>query len=44
MVLGQINLTKLDVLTGVPSLKLAVAYKYNGEELPSMPASFGGVG
>jgi len=32
-----VNLTKLDILTGVKQIKIAVAYKYNGEELSSMP-------
>lgn len=35
----SLNLTKLDVLTGLPEVKLAKAYKYNGEYLTSMPAS-----
>lgn len=34
----DINLTKLDVLSGVENLKLAVAYKYNGERLETFPA------
>lgn len=36
--LTDINLTKLDVLTGLPTLKIATAYKYKGEILPSVPA------
>lgn len=36
--LTSINLTKLDVLTGIPEIKVAVAYKYKGEVLESMPA------
>lgn len=36
--LTSINLTKLDVLTGIPEIKIAVAYKYKGEVLESMPA------
>jgi len=31
--LSSINLTKLDVLTGIPEIKIAVAYKLNGEVL-----------
>jgi len=34
-----INLTKLDVLSGHPTLKIATKYSYQGKELPSMPAS-----
>ncbi len=33
----SINLTKLDVLTGLGSLKIGTAYHYNGEKLPSFP-------
>ena len=33
-----INLTKLDVLTGLKEIKLAIAYKHNGKILPSMPS------
>ena len=33
-----INLTKVDVLTGLKEIKLGVAYKYNGKYLKSMPA------
>jgi adenylosuccinate synthase len=35
----SINLTKIDVLTGIPELKVAKAYKYEGEYLSCMPAS-----
>jgi adenylosuccinate synthase len=35
----SINLTKLDVLTGLPVLKVAKAYRYMGKELDSMPAN-----
>jgi adenylosuccinate synthase len=35
----SLNLTKLDVLTGLSEVKIAKAYKYNGEYLSSMPAS-----
>lgn len=34
-----LNLTKLDVLTGLPEVKIGKAYKYNGEYLGTMPAS-----
>jgi len=34
-----INLTKLDVLTGLPTLKLATSYKYSGELLKTFPSS-----
>lgn len=34
----EINLTKLDVLTGLSELKIATAYKYNGKSLKSFPA------
>ncbi|MDD3861501.1 MAG: adenylosuccinate synthase [Candidatus Gracilibacteria bacterium] len=37
--LTSINLTKLDVLTGLPFLKIATAYKYKGEKLNSFPSS-----
>ncbi|MFA7685991.1 MAG: adenylosuccinate synthase, partial [Candidatus Gracilibacteria bacterium] len=37
--LTSINLTKLDVLTGLPTLKLGTNYKYMGEYLKSFPAS-----
>jgi adenylosuccinate synthase len=36
--LTSINLTKLDVLTGFPTLKIATNYKYHGEYLKSFPA------
>lgn len=36
--LTDINLTKLDVLTGLETLKIATAYKYNDQVLPSVPA------
>jgi adenylosuccinate synthase len=35
----SLNLTKMDILTGIPKLKVAVAYHYQGKPLPSMPAS-----
>ncbi|OBT75373.1 adenylosuccinate synthetase [Pseudogymnoascus sp. 05NY08] len=35
----SLNLTKLDVLDDFDELKVAVAYKYNGEKLDSFPAS-----
>eukprot|EP00934_Nitzschia_sp_Nitz4_P009238 Nitzschia sp. Nitz4//scaffold19_size178191//50020//53568//NITZ4_001966-RA/size178191-augustus-gene-0.101-mRNA-1//-1//CDS//3329540646//9228//frame0 len=34
-----LNLTKVDVLTGLKEIKLAVGYKLNGEYIASMPAS-----
>jgi len=34
-----LNLTKLDILSGLKEIKIAVAYKHNGKELPCMPAS-----
>ena len=37
----SINLTKVDVLTGITEVKLGKAYKYKGEYLSSMPASLG---
>jgi adenylosuccinate synthase len=35
---NAINLTKLDVLSGLEKLKIATKYSYQGKELPSMPA------
>ena len=35
----SINLTKLDVLTGLPKVKVGKGYKYKGEYLESMPAN-----
>jgi len=35
----SINLTKIDVLTGLPEVKLGKAYKYKGESITSMPAN-----
>lgn len=37
--LSEINLTKLDVLSGLPSLKIGVGYKYSGEHLKTFPAN-----
>ncbi|KAL7273980.1 Adenylosuccinate synthase [Rhizina undulata] len=34
----SLNLTKLDILDGLPEIKVAVAYKLDGVELPSFPA------
>jgi len=34
-----LNLTKVDVLTGLEEIQVAKAYKYNGEYLSTMPAS-----
>ena len=36
--LSSINLTKLDVLTGLPSLKIATSYKYNNQIFSTFPA------
>ena len=36
---STINLTKLDVLTGVPVLKIATSYSHNGEKLENFPAN-----
>ncbi|MFA6918390.1 MAG: adenylosuccinate synthase, partial [Candidatus Gracilibacteria bacterium] len=36
--LTSINLTKLDVLTGLPTLKIGTNYKYLKEYIPSFPA------
>lgn len=36
--LTSINLTKLDVLSGLQTIKLGVGYKVNGQMLESMPA------
>lgn len=33
-----VNLTKLDVLTGLEEIKLGIAYKHNGKYLRAMPA------
>ena len=35
---SAINLTKLDVLTGLNEIKIGVAYKHNGKFLESMPS------
>ena len=35
----SLNLTKVDVLTGLPEVKIGKAYKYNGQYLSTMPAS-----
>ncbi|KAJ1930492.1 Adenylosuccinate synthase [Tieghemiomyces parasiticus] len=35
----SLNLTKLDVLDGFKEIKVAVAYRFQGKELPSFPAS-----
>mmetsp|Transcript_18915 Transcript_18915/g.26873 ORF Transcript_18915/g.26873 Transcript_18915/m.26873 type:complete len:560 (+) Transcript_18915:178-1857(+) len=39
-----LNLTKLDVLTGLPELKIGKAYRHNGELVQSMPASLKVIG
>ena len=36
---SHLNLTKLDVLTGLPSLQIATSYTYQGELLKSFPSS-----
>jgi adenylosuccinate synthase len=35
----SLNLTKIDVLTGLDTISLGVAYKYKGQYLTTMPAS-----
>ena len=35
--LSEVSITKLDVLDGLPTLKVCVAYEYEGERLTSMP-------
>jgi adenylosuccinate synthase len=35
----SINLTKVDVLTGLPQIQIGKSYKYKGEYLTGMPAS-----
>jgi adenylosuccinate synthase len=35
----SVNLTKIDVLTGLPEIKLGKAYKYKGEYIDGMPAN-----
>lgn len=37
--LDGIAVTKLDILTGIPELKICVAYRYKGHELRDVPAS-----
>lgn len=39
--LNSLSITKLDVLTGLDSLKIAVAYDLDGERIESKPASLG---
>lgn len=34
-----INITKLDVLSGLPEVKVCIGYEYQGKRLPSFPAS-----
>jgi adenylosuccinate synthase len=36
---SEINLTKLDVLTGFPEVKIGKRYMFNGEEVHGMPSS-----
>ncbi|HEU4962478.1 MAG TPA: adenylosuccinate synthase [Bacilli bacterium] len=38
--LDGMALTRLDILTGLPELKVCVAYNYNGERLEEFPTSF----
>lgn len=40
----SINLTKVDVLTGLPEVKIGKTYKVNGKALGSMPASLDTLG
>ncbi|TCS80790.1 adenylosuccinate synthase [Tepidibacillus fermentans] len=35
----ELSLNSIDVLTGIPTLKICVAYKYNGEVLENYPAN-----
>jgi adenylosuccinate synthase len=35
----SVNLTKIDVLTGLPEIKIGKAYKYKGEYIDGMPAN-----
>jgi len=35
----DLALTKLDVLTGIPTVKICVAYEYKGKRLEEVPAS-----
>ena len=35
----RLALTKLDILDGLPEIKIAIGYKHNGEKLESFPAS-----
>jgi adenylosuccinate synthase len=37
--LTDLSLNSIDVLTGIPTLKICVAYKYKGETLDEFPAS-----
>ncbi|KAL3916073.1 MAG: hypothetical protein SGPRY_006972 [Prymnesium sp.] len=40
----HLNLTKLDVLTGLPEVKLGIKYMLDGKELTEMPASLRDLG
>lgn len=42
--LTDIALTKLDVMQGLPSLKICTAYSYNGEKINFPPQEEGGLG
>ncbi len=37
--LTDLSLNSIDVLTGIPTLKICVAYKYNGEVIDEVPAN-----
>ncbi|MCP1126265.1 adenylosuccinate synthase [Bacillus sp. 3103sda1] len=37
--LTDLSLNSIDVLTGIPTLKICIAYKYNGEILDEVPAN-----
>jgi adenylosuccinate synthase len=36
---SEINLTKLDVLSGFPEVKIGTKYMLNGQEVKGMPSS-----
>jgi len=36
---SSLNLTKIDILSGLSKLKVAIAYHHQGKKLPSMPGS-----
>jgi adenylosuccinate synthase len=41
--LSSLGITKLDVLTGLRTLKICVAYELDGKEVHTMPASLAGL-